>query len=265
MALPSIEPSSRVISAPTFAVDKNISANGTSNPRSRAKSSSLSSIELSFGGDGGVDNATAEQFRQEYRAKNGSADEVELPPEFFEGMGAAIKTRLTTDAKWHFLEPGPRLETGASPSELIVSVSFENRVFTNDIPPVTPPDIPEPPDPPDPPPETTYLSIAALDTENPGGSDNLFHVTRTGPVSGVSSTDWAVTGSGQFPADAADFDGGVLPSGTLVFAVDEKQKNITITTTTDGVQGFGDGYTVTLSNPTGATIATASASGVILA
>ncbi|MCA9249009.1 MAG: cadherin-like domain-containing protein, partial [Planctomycetales bacterium] len=55
------------------------------------------------------------------------------------------------------------------------------------------------------------VSITATDADKPEGAsgttDFTFTVTRTGDVSGAASVDYAVTGSGANPANAADFGG----------------------------------------------------------
>jgi hypothetical protein len=73
------------------------------------------------------------------------------------------------------------------------------------------------------------LAIAAADAVKFEGNSGLtpftFTVTRSGPTTGATSVNWAVTGSGANPANAADF-GGTLPSGTLSFAAGETSKTI---------------------------------------
>src|SRR3546814_8156314 len=73
-------------------------------------------------------------------------------------------------------------------------------------------------------------------------------------------------GSGSDPADAADFAGGVLPSGTVTIQ-GEGASSATIVIAVAGDSGleFDEGFTVTLSNPSaGAAIVDGSAAGVIL-
>ncbi|MEZ5667268.1 MAG: Calx-beta domain-containing protein [Alphaproteobacteria bacterium] len=52
-------------------------------------------------------------------------------------------------------------------------------------------------------------------------------------------------------ADAADFVGGVLPSGTVSFAAGESSKTITVQVAGDAATENDEGFTVTLSNPSG--------------
>ena len=110
------------------------------------------------------------------------------------------------------------------------------------------------------------LSIAATDASkdegNSGTTPFTFTVTRDGDTSGVASADYTVSGTGANAADAADF-GGTLPSGTVNFAAGEASKVVTVNVSGDTVVEASEGFTVTLSNPTGATLGTVAASGLI--
>ena len=112
------------------------------------------------------------------------------------------------------------------------------------------------------------LSIAATNAnQNEGNSGNTaftFTVTRSGVTTGTTTVDYAVTGSGANPANAADF-GGTLPSGTVTFLTGETSMVVTINVSGDTDVELDEGFTVTLSNPSGgATITTATATGTIL-
>ncbi|MFM6879420.1 MAG: Calx-beta domain-containing protein, partial [Dolichospermum sp.] len=112
------------------------------------------------------------------------------------------------------------------------------------------------------------LAIAttnANQTEGNSGSKAFtFTVTRAVNTTGANNVNWAVTGSGTSPADANDFVGGVLPSGTVSFAAGETSKVITVDVQGDTTVEPNENFTVTLSNPTnGATITTATAIGTI--
>ncbi|MCB0520249.1 MAG: hypothetical protein H6577_28315 [Lewinellaceae bacterium] len=115
--------------------------------------------------------------------------------------------------------------------------------------------------------QTSFLSISATSANkaegNTGTTAFTFIVIRDGDISGFSSADWAVTGSGGNPANAADF-GGTLPSGTVNFAPIQTTQNITVNVTGDTDVEPDEGFTVTLSNPTNAIITTATATGTIL-
>ncbi|MFO1161401.1 MAG: cadherin-like domain-containing protein [Reyranellaceae bacterium] len=80
-------------------------------------------------------------------------------------------------------------------------------------------------------------------------SSFTFEVTRWGDSSLTQSATWTLTGSGDHPADAADF-GGTLPSGTVTFAPGEITKTIAIGVTGDTDIEFDEGFMVTLSAPT---------------
>ncbi len=101
------------------------------------------------------------------------------------------------------------------------------------------------------------------------GSDDLitaytFTLTRAGATSGLSTISWAVTGIGDSPADAGDFQGGVFPSGALTFTEGQTTKTIVVNVNADRVVEFDETFVVTLSNPISATIATATATGTIV-
>ena len=115
----------------------------------------------------------------------------------------------------------------------------------------------------DAPPQLSIAASDALKAEgNSGSTVYSFTVSRTGDVSGGSSVNWVVSGSGLNPADASDF-GGSFPSGTVVFAAGETSQQITMNVVGDVSAEFDEGFTVTLSNPSNASISGASASGQI--
>ncbi|GEM_PF-4993144 len=117
----------------------------------------------------------------------------------------------------------------------------------------------------------TYVSDYALTgspsvTEGNSGTVNaVFTVTRTGALTRTGSVDWAVTGSGANPANASDFAGGVLPSGTLNFAANESSKTISVPIQGDAGVEADETFTVTLSNAkTTGNITSATAIGTIV-
>jgi beta-glucanase (GH16 family) len=120
-----------------------------------------------------------------------------------------------------------------------------------------------------PPPAGSSFSIAPASVShaegNFGTTPFTFTVTRSGSTAGAASVAWAVTGSGSNAANAADFAGRILPSGTLSFAAGQSQKTITVNVAGDKTREPNEGFTVTLSKPSsGTTISTPSASGTIV-
>ncbi|MEI6257766.1 MAG: Calx-beta domain-containing protein, partial [Planctomycetota bacterium] len=117
-----------------------------------------------------------------------------------------------------------------------------------------------------PPPSIAIAAASADKAEGTGGGTTpfTFTATRSGDLAGASSVYWAVTGSGGNQASAADFAGSVLPSGSMSFAANEATKTITVNVSADSTVESDEGFTVTLSAPTGATLGTpASATGTI--
>jgi hypothetical protein len=110
------------------------------------------------------------------------------------------------------------------------------------------------------------LSIAATDAVksegNSGSAPFTFTVTRSGYTGNSVSVNWAVSGAA---VNGTDFTGGVPPSGSVTFGVGESSKVITINVAGDTVVEPDEAFTVTLSNPSAAsvTIGTASAQGLI--
>jgi hypothetical protein len=112
------------------------------------------------------------------------------------------------------------------------------------------------------------ISIAAADAvkaEGNSGTTNLtFTVTRElRNNDGVSSANYAVTGSSGDSANAADFTGAALPAGTIAFAAGETAKTLTVPVQGDATVETDEGFTVTLSNPVNAVLGTATATGTI--
>jgi len=81
-----------------------------------------------------------------------------------------------------------------------------------------------------------------------------FTITRSVNLSGASSVNWAVTGTNANPTDAADFSGGVLPSGTVSFAQNQSSKTVTVFVAQDRVYELNETFALTLSRPTNAAI-----------
>ena len=100
---------------------------------------------------------------------------------------------------------------------------------------------------------------------NTGSTPFTFTVTRSGDTTGASSATYTVSGSGANAANAADFTGGALPTGTVSFAAGQTSQLVTINVAGDTTVEANEGFTVTLSAPSaGTTIATAAATGTII-
>ncbi|MDH6097254.1 hypothetical protein NWP21_00005, partial [Anabaenopsis sp. FSS-46] len=97
---------------------------------------------------------------------------------------------------------------------------------------------------------------------NTGTTPFTFTVTRTGDTFNTSTANWAVTGTGTNPANTEDF-GGTLPTGTVTFAAGVTFQVITVNVTGDRVVEQDETFTITLSNPSNATITTGTAAGTI--
>ncbi len=101
---------------------------------------------------------------------------------------------------------------------------------------------------------------AALYEGNVGITNFTFTVSRVGDTGGFSSANWTVTGA---MVTGSDFPGGVFPSGAVSFASGEAIKLITVPVVGDTQEETDEAFTIALSNAGGATIATATASGLI--
>ncbi|QMV65535.1 Calx-beta domain-containing protein [Pseudomonas berkeleyensis] len=114
------------------------------------------------------------------------------------------------------------------------------------------------------------LSIAALGSDSQREGDTgeviefVYRVERVGDSTGSVSVDWSLRGNGTYPANAGSFVGGVLPSGSLVFADGETYKDIVIRVQGDDVLGPDQGFEVVLSDPQGIDLINDRASGTIL-
>jgi hypothetical protein len=112
------------------------------------------------------------------------------------------------------------------------------------------------------------LSLAptnANQTEGNSGSKAFtFTVTRTGNTTATNTVNWVVTGTGTNPANAADFVGGVLPSGTVTFAANSTSQVISVSVNGDTTVEPNETFNVNLFNPNnGAALSTATATGTI--
>jgi hypothetical protein len=116
--------------------------------------------------------------------------------------------------------------------------------------------------------EQSTVAIAAADAMKPEGAAGAvtpftFTVTRSGETGSGLSLGWQVTPGALRPAVAADFVGGVLPSGTVSFAPGATSATITVEVAGDDVLEGHKDFTVTLAALPGVTLAPGSAAGTI--
>lgn len=118
-------------------------------------------------------------------------------------------------------------------------------------------------------PAPAELAIAATDASKAEGNDGtttdfVFTITRSGGGH-ATRVDFAVTSNGRNGADGADFDGGVMPGGTISFGEGQTSYELVLQVSGDTTDEKNEGFTVTLSNPGDNTVITAdTASGTIV-
>ena len=98
---------------------------------------------------------------------------------------------------------------------------------------------------------------------NTGVTPFTFTVNRVGSSSGSASVQWAVSGSGSDHATADDFSGNSLASGSLSFADGQTSQTLTVNVKGDTVVEPDEGFSVTLSDASGAAIGVGTASTTI--
>lgn len=106
-------------------------------------------------------------------------------------------------------------------------------------------------------------STVSHDEADAGVVNYVFTLSLAEPAAQAGSVSWAVTGSGDHPANASDFQGGVLPAGAVNFAVGDQTKTIVIKVAGDTTPEFDETFRLTLSNPIGVTFQNSTATGVI--
>jgi hypothetical protein len=185
-----------------------------------------------------------QQIRTHYNSRQGGTVPFTLPAVIWQGDSAPP---VPSGTRWRYLAPPE--ENQKKGGWFDVTVPLEAQGFLATVPPLP------------------VLSIAATSADkNEGDSGSTaftFTVTRTGDTTGSSSATWTVTGSGATPASASDFTGAAFPTGTVSFAIGETSKTITVNVAGDTTDEPDEGFTVTLSAPSGATLGTATAVGVI--
>ncbi len=120
--------------------------------------------------------------------------------------------------------------------------------------------------------DDALLSIAAISANKPEGSGLAptpysFTIARSGNLAQTSTVTWSaagIAGTGTTPAGAADFAGGVLPSGSVTFAPGETSKPVTVNIAADRTLEPNERFAVTLASPSpGTTLGQGSATGII--
>ncbi len=110
----------------------------------------------------------------------------------------------------------------------------------------------------------TPLAASLPEGTGAGTTAFTFTVSRTGDTTGDVTMDYAVTGSGANPANAADF-GGTLPSGQITINDGDSSTILTIQVSRDALAELDETFIVTLSNPDNGFIVTGTpATGTIL-
>jgi RTX calcium-binding nonapeptide repeat (4 copies) len=99
------------------------------------------------------------------------------------------------------------------------------------------------------------LSISPTNATQTEGNSGIkaftFTINRTGNTSGITDLKWTVTGSGANPANAADFDSGILPVGKVRFLAGETSKLISVNVRGDTTVEPDETFSVTMSPVTG--------------
>lgn len=106
--------------------------------------------------------------------------------------------------------------------------------------------------------------VALQDEEDTGTTDFSFTLTRVGSTVGTSSVDFSVEGIGAAnSAEASDFPGGVLPTGTVTFLDGEDTQTLTIQVVGDTAFESDEQFRVVISNPVNGNILTSEATATI--
>jgi VCBS repeat-containing protein/autotransporter-associated beta strand protein len=99
-----------------------------------------------------------------------------------------------------------------------------------------------------------YLDVAVASATlsegtGPNSTAFTFTVTRSGNTSAASTVTWQVDAAqGAGLADAKDFAGGALPTGTVSFAPGETSKTISVPVAADGLVESAESFTVRLAS-----------------
>ncbi len=107
-------------------------------------------------------------------------------------------------------------------------------------------------------PTTVPSALSVADVSAEEGEDLIFTVELSPASTETVTVDWATLGGTA--TSGTDFTAG---SGTLTFAAGDTEKTFTVLTTDDSTEEDDETFTVTLSNPTNASISDATATGTI--
>jgi hypothetical protein len=113
-------------------------------------------------------------------------------------------------------------------------------------------------------PGTLAIGDVTLAEGNSGTTAFSFTVTRSGGSEGAVGATWSLNLPGGANADAGDFDAGQLLDGSVTFADGDTSETITVLVKGDSLVEPDEGFTITLSSPTGgATITDDTGAGTI--
>ncbi len=101
--------------------------------------------------------------------------------------------------------------------------------------------------------EVTEVGTVLSKSESDDNKELSFTVNRTGNTEGEVIVSYALEGSSENPVDAADFEEGVLPAGTITFADGETSKKITFNIADDVDAENNEGFILTLDTSSDAT------------
>jgi Ca2+-binding RTX toxin-like protein len=112
------------------------------------------------------------------------------------------------------------------------------------------------------------LVVTPVNTTQAEGNSGLrtftFTINRTGATNITTDLKWTVTGSGANPANAADFDSGILPVGKVRFLSGETSKQISVNVRGDTTVESDETFAVTISAVTGGSTPVTIGTGTIV-
>lgn len=112
-------------------------------------------------------------------------------------------------------------------------------------------------------PVLTLAPVSVSHIEGDSGSIAFEYTINRAPAIGISQISYAVVGIGANPANAADFVGGVLPSGTITFTNGQGSATITLLVSGDATYEQDETFELRLSNAVNAKILVPTVSGTI--